>query len=79
MLELYTLDGNRRGEIPLPGVGTVTELRGRGDYREIYFRYSSFIQRPAAYRYDMDTKMVSVFKDAPPDSSLAEFETTQLY
>jgi prolyl oligopeptidase len=79
VLELYTLDGNRRGEIPLPGVGTVTDLHGRGDYREIYFRYSSFVQRPAAYRYDMDAKLVSVFKDTPPDNSLGDFETTQLY
>ncbi|HEY4216551.1 MAG TPA: prolyl oligopeptidase family serine peptidase [Gemmatimonadaceae bacterium] len=79
VLELYTLDGNQRGDIALPGVGTVTDLHGRGEYRELYFRYSSFIQRPIAFRYDLDAKTVAMFKDFPPDSSLSDFETTQLY
>jgi prolyl oligopeptidase len=79
VLELYTLDGNRRGEIALPGVGTVMSLNGRSDFRDLYFQYSSFVQRPLTYHYDLETKMVSVLKEQPPDSSLVDFETTQLY
>jgi prolyl oligopeptidase len=79
VLELYTMDGGSRGVIPLPGVGTVSELNARGEYRELYFSYSSFIHHPVVFRYDLDTKTTFIYKDAGADSSFSAYETTQLY
>ncbi len=79
VLELYTLTGLARGTIPLPGVGTVSGLVSRGDMRDVYFVYSSFLQPPGYYRYDLETRNSAPFHELRADSSLAQFETTQLF
>ena len=79
MLELYSLDGGARGAVTLPGVGTVTELNGHGENREFYFTYTSFLQPATIYRYDLDTRISMLFKEARIDSTLARYETTQLF
>ncbi len=79
VLELYALDGGPRGQVPLPGVGTVTELGGPADGRAFYFAYSSFLQPPVIYRYDLDARAALVFREARADTSLAQYETTQLF
>lgn len=78
-LDLYGLDGLARGTVPLPGAGTVTELSTRPAMRELYFTYSSFLQPPTVYRYDLDTRTVSVYKEPQPDTTLSRYETTQLF
>ena len=79
VLELYAMDGGPRGTIYLPGVGTVTAITPRTEFRELYFEYSSFLQPPTVYRYDLESRMVSAFRDAHADTSYARYETTQLY
>ncbi|MEP6496141.1 MAG: prolyl oligopeptidase family serine peptidase, partial [bacterium] len=79
VLELYALDGGVRGVVPLPGVGTVTELNGHGDNREFYFSYSSFLQSTTISRFDLDTKSVVPVKEPHADTALAGYETTQLF
>jgi prolyl oligopeptidase len=79
VLEVYALDGGARGTIPLPGVGTVMDLNVHSDAREVYFSYSSFLQPPTIFRYDLDTRTSVAFKDAHADSALTPFETTQLF
>ena len=79
VLELYTLTGAPRGTIPLPGIGTVSEMNGRSDFRELYFRYDAFLQPPVIYKYDFGTKVAVAYRDAPADTALFRYETTQLY
>jgi prolyl oligopeptidase len=81
VLELYSFDGGARGVVPLPGsgIGTVGEINGRGDDREFYFTYSSVLQPPSVYRYDLDGKSAISYRSARPDTALAQFETTQLF
>ncbi|MGH7621706.1 MAG: prolyl oligopeptidase family serine peptidase, partial [Gemmatimonadaceae bacterium] len=76
-LELFSLEGVARGGVPLPGTGTVSQLTGHD--RQLYFEYSSFLQPPAVYRYDLDTRTVSAYRAPPADSTLAAYETTQLF
>jgi prolyl oligopeptidase len=77
VLDLFALDGVARGSVPLPGAGTVTDLCAHG--RDLFFEYSSFTQPPAVYRYDLDTRTSNGYREPPPDSTLAAFETTQLF
>lgn len=79
VLELYALDGGARGSVQLPGIGTVTQLSAHSDDRSLYFTYTSFLQPPTVYRYDLDTRAVTPFRDAPSDSLSATYETTQLF
>jgi len=81
VLELYSFDGGARGVVPLPGsgIGTVGEIDGRGEDREFYFTYSSVLQPPSVYRYDLDGKSAISYRAARGDTALAQFETTQLF
>jgi prolyl oligopeptidase len=81
VLELYSFDGGARGVVPLPGsgIGTVTEINGRSENREFYFAYSSVLQPPSIYRYDLDGKSAISYRSARPDTALAQYETTQLF
>ena len=79
VLELYALDGGPRGRIQLPGTGTVTQLTAHPDDRSVFFTFTSFLQPPAVFRYDLDTKAVTPFRDPPRDSLTASYETTRLF
>jgi prolyl oligopeptidase len=79
VLELYGLNGAARGTIPLPGVGTVTTMVPHSENRELYFAFTSFLQVPGIYRYDLDGRNTVAYKEARPDSTLAQFETAQLF
>jgi len=79
VLELYGLNGSSRGTIPLPGVGTVTSMEPHNDNRELYFAFTSFLQVPGIYRYDLDGRNTVAYKEARPDSTLGQFETAQLF
>jgi prolyl oligopeptidase len=66
----YTLEGVRKGEIPLPGLGAVSEISGKRDLQELWFRYESFLVPPTLYAYDLGkNKLEEVFR---PDLPLTE-------
>lgn len=79
VLEVYAIDGASRGIVQLPGVGTVTELHPHPESRELYFTFTSFLQPPAPYRYDLDARTIVSYGEARADTALARYETTQLF
>ena len=79
VLELYGLDGTSRGIVQLPGVGTVTEINPDPDGRDVYLTYTSFLQPPAVYRYGLDSRNLTPFKEVRADTLAIRFETTQLF
>jgi prolyl oligopeptidase len=54
-LRVYGLDGTAGGEVPLPGMGSLTGVAGEWGGREGFFAYSSFTQPSTIYRYDLTT------------------------
>jgi prolyl oligopeptidase len=78
-LEVFTLDGGSRGTVELPGVGTVTELNANAEARQFYFTFTSFLQPPSVYRYDLETRTVAGYKEPRTEDLQSRFETTQLF
>ena len=50
---LFERDGRAAGAVPLPGVGTVTELTGQRDDREAFLTFQSFLQPPMVVRVEV--------------------------
>jgi len=59
-LEVRGLEGKEAKKIALPGLGLVSDLAGREDGDEIFFRYESHIQAPRVYRLSARTGEMAV-------------------
>ena len=52
---VYGLDGERRSEVALPGLGSVAGFAGRRDATETFYTYTSYTEPASVYRYDVLT------------------------
>jgi len=52
-LKLFSLEGKKLADIPLPALGDVPSIGGRYDRDELFFGFQSFTAPPSVYRYDL--------------------------
>jgi prolyl oligopeptidase len=75
----YGLDGVRRGEVALPGPGTVAGFGGRPQDRETFYAFSNLITPPTIYRYDLESGSSTVFHAPQVAFDPAAFEQHQVF
>lgn len=78
-LRRFGLDGKPKGEIALPGIGTVAAFEGRPGDKQAFYSFASYTTPTSIYRYDV-TKGQSTLLHAPTmafDPSL--YETRQVF
>lgn len=63
--ELVELDGQKVGDVPLPGYGTAAGFGGREGDPETFFSFSGFVTPASIYRFDTATRQLALF--AQPD------------
>jgi prolyl oligopeptidase len=78
-LELYDLDGRFRGEIPLPGLGTVAGLTGEPDDEEMFLGFTSFTQPATPYRWDFASGAMAPFEERAAPGGTSEYEAQQVF
>ncbi|MPZ73161.1 MAG: prolyl oligopeptidase family serine peptidase [Nitriliruptorales bacterium] len=59
-LRWFRLDGKPDGEIPLPGLGTVEAVTGRGHDPACCFTFSTFTEPTAVFRHDAESRATAV-------------------
>ncbi len=79
LLKIYTLAGSFVREIPLPTLGTISDLSGNQFDSEMFFTFTSFLFPPTIYRYDIKTDQLSVFRKPEIDFDPSPYETRQLF
>jgi len=72
-------DGTSRGEIALPGLGTVSELSGHADDPELFYNFTSFIQPAANFRHDLATGRSEPFQRPTLAFDPSRYETRQVF
>ncbi|GMV29439.1 MAG: protease [Rhodanobacteraceae bacterium] len=78
-LRRFGLDGKPKGEIALPGIGTVAAFEGRPSDKQAFYSFASYTTPMSIYRYDV-AKGQSTLLHAPTmafDPSL--YETRQVF
>jgi prolyl oligopeptidase len=75
----YALDGTLRGEIKLPGAGSVAGFDGQTDDRETFYSFSDVVTPPTIYRYELDSGTSSVFHQPRAAFDPAAFEQRQVF
>jgi prolyl oligopeptidase len=88
-LKLYALDGSPKGEIPLPGIGSILSIDAEPADEEVRFVFTSFTQPPAAYlfRGDETFRLKAEIPGSPVESGsfrlqaedTGEYQTRQVW
>ena len=83
-LSVYSLDGKDKQIIPLPEIGTASELYGDTGGDEVFFEFTSFATPPAIYRIDANADLsqpgaLSVWNKLKAAVDPSEFESKQVF
>jgi len=78
-LRIFTINGAELGELPLPGLGTITAIEGRFDDPEAFFEYTSFTQPVTIYKLDMDALNYVKFRAPKLDFNPEDYVTEQVW
>jgi prolyl oligopeptidase len=68
-----------RGELPLPGIGTVTEIHGKQDDDELFYSFTSFLNPATIYRYDLGSRRNELFREPKVAFDASKYETRQVF
>jgi prolyl oligopeptidase len=69
----------QRGELPLPGIGTVTALSGKQGDDELFYSFTSFLSPTTIYRYDLKNRRNELFRAPKIAFDASKYETRQVF
>jgi prolyl oligopeptidase len=78
-VELYGLDGVSRGDLPLPGIGSVQGFSAREDTPELFYAFTSPLYPTTAFRYDPATKRSTAFEPPKLAFDATRYETRAVF
>ena len=78
-LYTYALDGSDEQAVALSGLGSVSGLSGRKESPELFLTFTSFVQAPVVYRYDIAARELTVFREPEVAFDSSAYETKQLF
>jgi prolyl oligopeptidase len=78
-IQLFSLDGAVQDDIPLPGVGAVSDLYGRADQYDVWFTFSSPLSAATVYRYDVESRSRMAFEAPRPPIDASLYETRAMF
>jgi prolyl oligopeptidase len=68
-----------RGELPLPGIGTVNAINGKQGDDELFYSFTSFLNPTTIFRYDLKTRTNAVFRAPKVPFDASQYETRQVF
>jgi prolyl oligopeptidase len=78
-IRMFDLRGKPAGEIPLPGIGSVSEISGRPEDDELFVGFTSFTMPMTSLRYRFDPRALSEFSKSELRFDPPAYETTQVW
>jgi prolyl oligopeptidase len=76
---IFTTDGRRVADLPLPTLGTVSGISGRPDNPEMFYAFTSYLYPTTIFRYDVATGENRVFRAPRVDFDASQYETRQVF
>ena len=76
---VYGLDGVRREDIALPGLGSASGFAGEASDSETFFSFTDLVTAPTIYRYDFANKTSSVFRAPRVAYDASAYEQRQVF
>ena len=69
----------QRGELPLPGIGTVGDIQGRQGDDEMFYSFTSFLNPTTIYRFDLKSRKNEIFRAPKMVFDPTSYETRQVF
>ena len=79
LLKRFTTDGKPLGEIPLPTLGTVTDIGGEYDSTSAFYLFSSFTVPTTIYRFDIPASRTTLWDSVQTSFDGSNYETKQVW
>lgn len=79
VVRFYDRMGREWGELPTPGIGTVSGINGEPDASEMFYTFTSFLYPSTVFRYDVDTGENEVFRAPDVDFDPSRYITEQVF
>jgi prolyl oligopeptidase len=68
-----------RGELPLPGIGSVNTIQGKQGDDELFYSFTSFLYPTTVYRFDLKSRRNEVFRAPKVAFDPGQYETRQVF
>jgi prolyl oligopeptidase len=78
-LTLYTTDGKRIRDLPLPTLGTVASVSARNDSNSVYFAFASYLYPQRVYRYQVQQASVDTVFAPQVRFDPTRYETKEVF
>jgi prolyl oligopeptidase len=78
-VRIFEVDGDGVGELELPALGSVTEMRGEADGDELFLRFAAFAWPPSVLRARMRDVCVGAFADRGGPVDPGRYITQQVW
>jgi prolyl oligopeptidase len=78
-VRVFDIDGRSVGDVPLPALGSVTEMRGEADADELFLRFASFTWPPCVLRARTSDLSVQAFAEPGTQVDPREYDTRQVW
>ncbi|MCP4964641.1 MAG: S9 family peptidase [bacterium] len=79
VVAIYDLDGLHLKDLELPTMGTITQISGKPNHRELFVGFQSFVQPPTVLRYDFDQETLELFSGSESSLDPDAFTTIQTW
>ncbi len=66
-------------EVPLPALGTVSDLQSKQGDDELFYSFTSYLYPPTIFRYDAKAKKSEVFRAPKLDFNTDAYETKEVF
>jgi prolyl oligopeptidase len=78
VLRVFSLDGKPEGDLPLPGLGTVSGLSGHPDQTDVFLTFTSFLIPGVVFRHDTVSGQTAVWSQITSPIDPRKFTVRQV-
>jgi prolyl oligopeptidase len=76
---IFTMDGRRVADLPLPTLGTVSGISGRPESPEMFYAFTSYLYPTTIFRYDVASGENRALRSPRVDFDASQYETRQVF
>ena len=79
VLRRFSTEGNAKGEVELPGLGSIVSLNAERNDNELFYNFTSFLSSTLSFKFDLNTGESSQLAESAIDFDAEPYTTRQVF